>query len=67
MCVGGYRTASAQTKCITEIHILTTNVRRAGSAKHNVVPLNAMKPHGKMEVQLHTFNSAPDTDEKSTL
>ena len=63
----GYRTASAQTKCITEIHILTTKVRRTGSVKRNVFPVNAMKPHGKMKVQLHTFFIlAPHTGERST-
>ena len=63
----GYRTASEQTKCITEIHILTTKVRRTGSVKRNVFPVNAMKPHGKMKVQLHTFFIlAPHTGERST-
>jgi hypothetical protein len=66
VCVGGYRTVSAQIKCITEIHILPTKARRTDSVKHKVVPANAMKPHGKMEVQLLTFlNSAPDTGERS--
>jgi hypothetical protein len=45
VCVGGYRTASAQIKCIREIHILTTKVRRKGSVQRNV-RVNATKPHG---------------------